>query len=57
MQKTQYAPVAQLDRASDFGSEGWGFESLPVYDLKPIYSAAWQTIEAKHHVNRKVHPI
>ena len=21
------APVAQLDRASDFGSEGWGFES------------------------------
>ena len=23
-----YAPIAQLDRASDFGSEGWGFESL-----------------------------
>ena len=23
-----HAPVAQLDRASDFGSEGWGFESL-----------------------------
>jgi hypothetical protein len=22
------APVAQLDRASDFGSEGWGFKSL-----------------------------
>jgi|YelNatPaOPRAMG01_1025707.scaffolds.fasta_scaffold00070_68 hypothetical protein len=22
------APVAQLDRASDYGSEGWGFESL-----------------------------
>ena len=22
------APLAQLDRASDFGSEGWGFESL-----------------------------
>jgi hypothetical protein len=21
-------PVAQLDRASDFGSEGWGFDSL-----------------------------
>ena len=21
-------PVAQLDRASDFGSDGWGFESL-----------------------------
>src|SRR3989337_987233 len=25
------APVAQLDRASDFGSEGWGFESLPAH--------------------------
>ena len=25
------APVAQLDRASDFGSEGWEFESLRVY--------------------------
>ena len=24
------APVAQLDRASDFGSEGWGFKSLRV---------------------------
>ncbi len=23
-----FAPVAQLDRASDFGSEGWGFDSL-----------------------------
>ena len=22
------APVAQLDRASDYGSEGWGFEPL-----------------------------
>jgi hypothetical protein len=22
-----FAPVAQLDRASDYGSEGWGFES------------------------------
>ena len=26
-QQTKHAPVAQLDRASDFGSEGWGFES------------------------------
>jgi hypothetical protein len=24
----QSVPVAQPDRASDFGSEGWGFESL-----------------------------
>ena len=29
----QQAPVAQLDRASDFGSEGWGFESLRARDL------------------------
>ena len=26
--KKEIAPVAQLDRASDFGSEGLGFESL-----------------------------
>ncbi len=25
------APVAQLDRASVFGTEGWGFESLRAY--------------------------
>ncbi len=25
------APVAQLDRASDYGSEGLGFESLQVH--------------------------
>ena len=24
----EIVPVAQPDRASDFGSEGWGFESL-----------------------------
>jgi hypothetical protein len=27
------APVAQLDRASDYGSEGWGFESLQAHHL------------------------
>ena len=27
----RYAPVVQLDRMSDSGSEGWGFESLRVY--------------------------
>ncbi len=27
------APVAQLDRASDFGSEGLGFESLRAHQL------------------------
>src|SRR6185312_4524227 len=26
--RNQRAPVAQLDRASDYGSEGWEFESL-----------------------------
>jgi hypothetical protein len=26
-------PVAQLDRASDFGSEGWGFDSLRGHHL------------------------
>ena len=29
----QYAPVAQLDRASVFGTGGWGFESLQAYPL------------------------
>jgi hypothetical protein len=29
------APVAQLDRASDYGSEGQGFESLRVHQEEP----------------------
>ena len=29
------APVAQLDRASDYGSEGWAFKSLRVYQRRP----------------------
>ena len=28
---TEYAPVAQLDRAPVFGTGGWGFESLRAY--------------------------
>src|SRR5688500_5333617 len=28
VRSSQFAPVAQLDRASDYGSEGWEFESL-----------------------------
>ena len=32
------APVAQLDRASVFGTEGWGFESLRVYFAALSYS-------------------
>jgi hypothetical protein len=32
-------PVAQPDRASDFGSEGWGFESLQArHSLQGIYA-------------------
>ncbi len=30
------APIAQLDRASDYGSEGWGFDSSWAYLLKAI---------------------
>jgi hypothetical protein len=26
------APVAQLDRAPDYGSDGWGFKSLRVHE-------------------------
>ena len=28
LRRLALVPVAQLDRASDFGSDGWGFESL-----------------------------
>ncbi len=31
------APVAQLDRASDFGSEGWGFESSRARSCNMLY--------------------
>lgn len=34
------APVAQLDRASDFGSEGWGFKSSRAYALKMAHSSS-----------------
>ena len=34
-----HAPVAQLDRASDFGSEGWGFESLQACKLNNIFNS------------------
>ena len=32
----QGALIAQLDRASDYGSEGWGFESLSARHLDSI---------------------
>ncbi len=31
--QNKHASIAQLDRASDFGSEGLGFESLWVYTV------------------------
>ena len=31
-----FVSVAQLDRASDFGSEGWGFESLQARILSAV---------------------
>jgi hypothetical protein len=27
----RFAPIAQMDRASDYGSEGWGFNSSWAY--------------------------
>src|SRR5699024_414114 len=29
---------SSTDRASDYGSEGWGFESLRAHELKPLVS-------------------
>ena len=37
------APVAQLDRASDYGSEGLGFDSLRVYHFFYFLSHQWFT--------------
>ncbi len=41
------APVAQLDRAVDYESEGWGFESLQACQLNILYGSA---SERKHGV-------
>ncbi len=30
---TKLGPVAQLDRVSDYGSEGWGFDSSLVHKI------------------------
>ena len=38
------APVAQLDRASVFGTEGWGFESLRVYSTYDDSNLQWHGI-------------
>src|SRR5204862_2952306 len=37
------APVAQLDRAADFGSAGWGFESLRACST-PLFPATPSTM-------------
>ena len=36
VQKNPYAPVAQLDRVSDYESEGREFESLPARHRKRV---------------------
>ena len=45
-----FAPVAQLDRASDYGSGGWGFESsrahLPRSDGSTRYGRVAQLVRA-----------
>ena len=37
------ALVAQLDRASDYGSEGWGFESLRARKIPGQRAVIWAT--------------
>ena len=34
MLNKRYAPVDQLDRSSDYGSEGWGFEFSRAHQKK-----------------------
>ncbi len=36
-----------MDRASDSGSEGWGFESLPVYQEKAVVLIETTAFSAK----------
>ena len=36
MLNKRYAPVDQLDRSSDYGSEGWGFEFSRAHQKKDI---------------------
>jgi hypothetical protein len=37
-----HAAIAQLDRASDYGSEGWRFKSSWPYHLNPLKALAMQ---------------
>ena len=52
------APVAQLDRASVFGTEGWGFESLREYFSKPFGLSRAIKIISHHRKNvlHSLHP-
>ena len=49
MTNAECAPVAQLDRASDFESEGWGFKSLQARQL--IATASLVVIVCFHTVS------
>ena len=40
--KRRYAPVAQLDRVTDYESVGRGFESLPAYQSRIIRTLSQQ---------------
>ena len=42
------APLAQLDRASDYGSEGWGFDSLRAH-----HSIPWQLVLFSKSLKKK----
>ena len=52
--RLKIAPIAQLDRASDYESEGWGFEFLRVYahntlqinGLRGFSCPRWATLKA-----------
>ena len=43
-----------MDRASDSGSEGWGFESLPVYQKDQIPSGIWSFCYIEEEGTRKI---
>src|SRR5437762_13224503 len=47
------APIAQLDRASDYGSEGYRFNSYWVRQLQPSEHQAFLFLHREPHKNRK----
>ena len=49
------APVAQLDRASDYGSEGLGFESLRVHFY--IYKVTYWIIVPVEEIHTTIEQI